>query len=263
MTGVAVVVFSAPLAHAAIADAAQEPGDPPAAMCGQDIPITNASCRKEFDDWQSDEKAWRKNRQIFGNHVTYKGVRVTQIKRTDPPVWIKSYCAPELETDAAIRLSPICEAYDDYLRYDWTQHVEGPTAVVTSSKRVQVSSGETHGFVDYLLKNLHYDGPWTNSQNGARAYGLFGTHLTLAHMGRVYLWGPPGMLVVRRPEGQTDIRMTWGVDIFVADIPIGQDFRLPLYFSIAKVFGQHEKQAIQSGVNAGMDMVGFSFTIRR
>jgi hypothetical protein len=226
------------------------------------VPITDKTCQKEFDEWQAREKRWRDNRRAFANYASYKKVRVRRVKRPDPPQWIERHCEPELAQDAIVRLSLVCQAYDDYLRYDWSQHIEGPQAAITFSQRVPLaSSGDHNPFVEYLLKNLHYDGPWTNSETGARVYGL-GTHLTLAHAGRVYLWGPPGMLLLRRPEGKVEVRMTWGVDIHVVDIPI-RGYKLPVYFSIAKVFNQEERKAIENHANAGMDMAGISVTIKR
>jgi hypothetical protein len=125
-------------------------------------------------------------------------------------------------------------------------------------------SGDFHGLTECLLKNLHYDGAWTSGSKGPRAYGLVGSHLTLAQKGRVYLWGPPGVLVIRRPEGKIDVKMTWGVDVFIAEIPLpSTERKLPLYFSVAKVFGKTEQEAIQHGVNTGTDMIGFSVTIKR
>ena len=200
------------------------------------MPVTDATCRKEFSDWQAHEKRWRENRRLYANYVAYKGVAVRQVRRPDPPLWVASLC----EQQPILGGTPsglVCQAYDDYLRYDWTEHIEGPQAAVTFSKRVsQPGAGEGGGFMDYLLKNLHFDGAWTNSEKGPRVYGLFGTHLTLAHAGRVYLWGPPGMLVLRRPEGQVEVKMTWGVDIFVADVPLPGGARQP----IATVF-QHRQ----------------------
>jgi hypothetical protein len=159
----------------------------------------------------------------------------------------------------------VCEAYDEYLRYDWTQHIEGPQSAVTYSSRVtQGGLGDYRGFAEFLLRNLHYDGGWTTGPNGSQAYGLFGTHLTLARAGRVHLWGPPGMLVVRRPERKIEVKMTWGVDVFLAELPLPfGSHRLPLYVSFAKVFGAPEQQALQHKVNAGLDMLGFSVTLKR
>jgi hypothetical protein len=59
--------------------------------------------------------------------------------------------------------------------------------------------------------------------------------------------------------------MTWGVDIFVADVPVpgATGYRLPLYVSIAKVFGRSEQKAMQNHMNAGMNMIGFSVTLKR
>jgi hypothetical protein len=232
--------------------------------CGRDVPVTNLACQKQFGDWQAQEKRWRENRRLFANYITYKGRPVRQVRRPDPPLWIARLCEQQ-PILGATPSSLVCQAYDDYLRYDWTQHIDGPQAAVTFSKRVaQPGPGEAGGFMDYLLKNLHVDGAWTNSEKGPRVYGLFGTHFTLAHAGRVYLWGPPGMLVLRRPEGRIEVKMTWGVDIFVAHIPVpgATSYRLPLYFSIAKVFGKTEQAAIQNRVNVGMNMIGFSVTFK-
>ena len=236
-------------------------GAPP--TCGRDLPVTDATCQKEFDHWQTQEKQWRESRRVFANYVSYKGMPVRQVRRPDPPLWVTRYCEPHPMLSAT---SFVCYAYDDYLRYDWTQHVEGPRAAITFSKRVsQPGPGEARGFLDFVLRNLHYDGAWTNSETGPRFYGLFGTHLTLAHASRVYLWGPPGMLVLRRPDGRIEVKMTWGVDFFVADVPVpwATEYRLPLFFSIAKAFGKSEQTALQNRVNTGINMIGFSVTLKR
>ena len=230
--------------------------------CGRDG-ISPAVCQKEFDHWQTQEAQWRENRRKFANHASLNGKPVRRVTRPDPPVWVVRYCADPLLNNASA--SAVCSAYDDYLRYDWTLHVEGPRRTVTTTRRVfQSSPAEGGGFLDYLLKNVHYDGPWTNSENGPRIYGL-GTHMTLAHAGRVHLWGPPGLLVLRQPDGRIEVKMTWGVDIFVADVPMpwATEYRLPLYFSIAKVFGNAEQASTHGAVNSGLNMIGVSMTLRR
>jgi hypothetical protein len=266
-TTLAVAIVSASLACLPDTSWAQgKTSIPESVRCGTEVRVADRACQREFDDWQAREKKWRDNRRVWANYVDYQGFRVPRVTRPAPPAWIEPYCETELALDAIVHLSPVCQAYHDYLRYDWTQHIEGPQTAITFSQRVpQAQTADSSAFVDYLLKHLHYDGLWTNSQNGPRVYGLFGTHLTLAHASRLYLWGPPGVLVLRRPEGTVQLRMTWGIDLLVGDIPIpfGPGYRLPLFFSIAKVFDKHEEEAIQRGVNAGMDMIGFSITIRR
>jgi hypothetical protein len=232
-------------------------------VCGETIPVTDASCRKEFDEWQAREKDWRKNRQQYANYVMYLG-RMVYESRPEAPSWVAAYCAPGSEGESANRWTTVCVAYEDYVRYDWTRNIEGPPVPVTFSTRVQSSQrGDNRGFVQYLLKNIHYDGPWTNSATGARIYGVFGTHMTLPHVGRLSIWGPPGVLVVRGPSGSMDVKMSWGIDVFVAEIPIGEQYRLPLYVSIAKVFGTNSGQSTANAVNTGMNMIGLSFTIKR
>jgi hypothetical protein len=229
-------------------------------VCGQSVPVSAPTCQKEFRDWQVREKRWRENRRVYGNYVTYKKVGVPHVKRATPPSWVLQYCQPSIPEHA----SEICDAYNDYLQYDWTQHYEGPQGAVTYVSRVSFGTGDTSGFIDYLLSNLHFDGGWINGFPNSSAYGLAGMHLTLAHASRIHLWGPPGMLVVRRVDGQLELKKTYGVDIFLGDVPIPFTKRkLPIYGTIAKVFNKTEAQAIQHHINAGIDMAGFSITLKR
>jgi len=238
------------------------PGSP---KCGQELPISANVCQKEFKDWRKDEKRWREGRERFANYARYMGERIAHVKRPDPPAWIEPYCKQDPARQFETRATEICLAYDDYVQYDWTQHIDGPRAGVTYSKRTVQTIGDHSGFTDFLLRNLHYDGFWTNGFSKPRALGLFGTHLTLANAGRIYLWGPPGMLIVRRPEGKIDVKMTYGVDIFLGDLPnpFRPEKKMPVYFSVAKVFGKPEAAAIKSGVRVGLDMAGFSVTLGR
>jgi len=229
-------------------------------VCGQSVPASDASCRKQFNDWQTHEKRWRENRRVYGNYVTYNGVPVPYVKRPAPPAWIANYCIPNLPEHA----SDICDAYADYLRYDWAQHVDGPQGAVTYVSRVSFGAGDTSGFVDYLLSNMHIDGGWISGLPGSTSYGLAGMHLTLAHVSRLHLWGPPGMLVIRRPDGQFEVKKTWGLDVFLGDVPIPfMKRKLPMYVAMAKVFDKSEAQAIRHQINAGIDMVGLSVTLKR
>lgn len=117
---------------------------------------------------------------------------------------------------------------------------------------------------EFFLRNLHYDGFWTNSSNGPRIYGTFGAHFTLARQGRVYLWGPPGVILLRGSDGRVLVRWTWGVDIYVADVPIPfWGSKRPLYLTIGKAFRPGESLDIVNNPNSGIDMIGFSVTMKR
>jgi hypothetical protein len=71
--------------------------------------------------------------------------------------------------------------------------------------------------------------------------------------------------VVRRPAGKIDVKMTYGVDIFLGDVPVpfGPEKKLFVYLSVAKVFGKPEAAAIKNGARLGLDMAGFSVTLGR
>ena len=131
---VAVVVLMASPVHAASATQtprkATQKGEgrtspAPLTACGRDVPVTDEACQQSFDHWQTQEQRWRENRREFANHVTYKGVPVTQLRRPDPPLWIPRLCEQQLGHNATPS-GLVCQAYDNYLRYDWTQHVDGP-----------------------------------------------------------------------------------------------------------------------------------------
>jgi hypothetical protein len=111
-----------------------------------------------------------------------------------------------------------------------------------------------------FLKWLHFDGLWAPTTWGAGTFGLVGTHVTIANVGRVNFFGPPGvMLLLENYDGVRSIRpaMTWGVSVYLADFqPPGAGHRAQLFLNLAKA------QTFGSG-QGGMDLAGLSITWKK
>src|SRR4029078_9203065 len=94
---------------------------------------------------------WRHSRRVWGTYSHYRGIRVSRAKRPDPPSWIQSYCQPELAPGVITRLSVVCQAYDEYLRYDWTQQPEGPAAGARRLPAVRLDAAPRRTAVGHYL----------------------------------------------------------------------------------------------------------------
>ena len=111
-----------------------------------------------------------------------------------------------------------------------------------------------------FLKWLHIDGMWVPTELGASTYGLIGTHIVVAEIGRIALFGPPGVMVLATREGDS-WRMrpafTWGVSVHLSD------FRWPGSNEEARLFLNVGKVWTTGDYRTGMDMAGLSVTWKR
>lgn len=111
-----------------------------------------------------------------------------------------------------------------------------------------------------FLKWLHFDGLWAPTTLGAGTFGMVGTHVTIANVGRVNFFGPPGvMLLLENRDGGRSIRpaMTWGISVYLTDFrPPGTDHSAQLFLNLAKAqtFG---------AARSGMDLAGLSITWKK
>ena len=65
---------------------------------------------------------------------------------------------------------------------------------------------------------------WTPSESGAGLQGLVGVHLVIANIGRIHIFGPPGVMLVTQNTStgkMVRVASTWGTSIYLVD------FRLP------------------------------------
>ena len=112
-----------------------------------------------------------------------------------------------------------------------------------------------------FLKWLHFDGLWAPTTLGSGTFGLIGTHVTIANVGRVNFFGPPGvMLLLEEVGGRRSIRpaMTWGISVYLIDFtPPGANHKAQLFLNLAK------GQTFGGDGRTGMDLAGLSMTWKK
>jgi hypothetical protein len=94
--------------------------------------------------------------------------------------------------------------------------------------------------------------------------GIVGGHITIAEVGRVHFYGPPGVMVVARSPDSSESRrwtastaFTWGVSIRLTDFHMGNTpRRTTLFLNLTKVW-------VFGGLNSGTDFVGLSFAWKK
>lgn len=111
-----------------------------------------------------------------------------------------------------------------------------------------------------FLRWLHADVLWLPLEEGNRTFGLIGAHVTVMRLGRIEMYGPPGVILLRQNYGdRTVVRpgYTWGFSIRLADVRVpGTQRRVTLFGDLARVwtYGDHRN---------GMTLGGFSITFKR
>ena len=111
-----------------------------------------------------------------------------------------------------------------------------------------------------FLKWFHIDGVWVPTESGVASYGLIGAHLAVANLGRVYFYGPPGvMLLLNDTSGGHEIRpaLTWGVSVYLTE------FHVPGVRRPAQLFLNLSKCWTRGGYQNGLNMSGLSVTLKK
>jgi hypothetical protein len=111
-----------------------------------------------------------------------------------------------------------------------------------------------------FLKWVHVDGMWVPTQLGASTYGLIGSHLVVANLGRVHFYGPPGVMLLLENYGNgRRIRpaLSWGISLHITDFRMpGTEQNARLFFNVAKCWTMGDQRT-------GMDMAGLSVTWKK
>ena len=185
------------------------------------------------------------------------------VPRRPPPVepaWLASHCAAVEAlsvVDRPERISKACALLVDPL----------PAAEVDLLQR-QVAQEEAEAQEKYrsFLTRLHLDGAWVTTSSGPRAYGIVGFHMTLVDIGRVQMFGPPGVILLSMPDGGGNRRMTlgytWGLSVRLADLRVSSPTaNLSLFLTMSKVWVNGDAGDPVMGGSA--QIVGFSLAPRK
>ena len=147
--------------------------------------------------WQKYDEKWR-NRPV---HDYWERI----VERKPPPAapaWLPGHC----QSIAAAGMT----GFDDRVDYA-CRLVDDARARPHLSARAHTTEVPRHSS---FLTRVHIDGLWTTTQDGARFYGIIGSHISLVDVGRVQVFGPPGVMLLTVPDGNGGRRVslgyTWG-----------------------------------------------------
>lgn len=223
--GLAVGVCSVLLALPAVATAQPPLSDTPLLSPDQDQEL--AAWLTAMDEWRQFDAKWsnRVARDAIGRVTTRPPV-------PDAPRWLPAYCsaaerAGVLDLQSSTRLA--CRLQAD------------PRAPASIPAIVQAARNDAEKPAKYsrFLTRIHLDGLWATTSTG-RSYGLIGSHLSLVDVGRVQVFGPPGVLVLSVPSDNGSRRLelgyTWGLSIRLSDVRLFGDKDMSLFMNVSKVW---------------------------
>jgi hypothetical protein len=203
-----------------------------------------------MEKWQEYDAKWQ-NRPV---HDGWGGFSKRKPPPTAPP-WLAGRCgelrdASVLDLDA--QAATACRLMDDA-----RAAVAPPVTTPDAEKPPRHSS---------FLNRVHLDALATSSENGARMYGLIGSHVSLVDVGPVQLFGPPGVLMVSVPDGRGGRRVTlgytWGVSVRLADTSLGgREKNVTIFLNISKVWLGSSQNAPEG--TRGYNIVGLSIAPRK
>ncbi len=99
---------------------------------------------------------------------------------------------------------------------------------------------------------------------GSNLVGLVGAHLTIAEFGRIYLFGPPGVMVAvhaaedgRSGRWRPMTALTWGISVRLIDFRVrGANRRTVMFLNLTKLWTWGD-------FSRGTDFAGLSFAWKR
>ena len=206
-----------------------------------------------MEEWQRYQAAWsnRPSRDRLGRIASRKPV-------PDPPAWLVARC--ELSAAAHIDLDTR-ETTACRLVANPRASMDGVPSAVQAA-RLDAERPRHSSF----LTRIHLDGLWTTAASHNRFYGIVGSHMTLVDVGRLQVFGPPGVLVLSVPDTGGSRRITlgytWGLSVRLADVRLlGPTKDMTLFLNVSKVWTAGSAHA--QGTSRGYDMMGLSIAPRK
>jgi len=257
VSGVFCSLFILTLATAAAAQPLASPQTPPA-VTTFDIAALTPDQDGQLAVWLSAMEKWQKYDERWRNRPVHDGWGRVVARKAPPdaPAWLPVHCAALVEA----HLVGIDGEVEQACRL-----VEDPRTKLNSSLLAAQAAGEKSKHSAFLSR-IHLDGLWTTTQNGSRFYGIIGSHLSLVDVGRLQVFGPPGVMLLTVPDGHGGRRgtfgYTWGISLRLADVRVGAPTKnLTLFLNVTKVFVASGASGVQA--TKGYDIVGFSLAPRK
>ena len=256
------IFCSALLGFATAAGARQLPGpDTPAASSTFEIVPLTPDQEAGLSTWLTALKKWQEYDQKWRNRPARDGWGRIAERRSSPtpPDWLEPYCTSVAEaglTGFEERTEIACRVLAD---------PRASFAAVPPPVNAKLSAEKPPPHSSFFTR-LHLDGMWSTTSTNGRLYGIVGTHMSLVDIGRIQVFGPPGLMLMTVPDGyggrQVELGYTWGLSIRLGDVRISAPTKnMTVFLNISKVFlGSMETAA---GESRGYDIVGFSIAPRK
>jgi hypothetical protein len=214
----------------------------PALTPDQDVQL--AAWLSGMEKWQVYDEKWR-NRPV---HDYWERI-VARKPPPAPPAWLPGQCQSIAAADMIgfeARVDYACRLLDDVRARPDRSTFSAPPDVPRHSS---------------FLTRIHIDGLWTTTQDGARFYGIVGTHISMVDVGRVQVFGPPGIMLLTVPDGKggrkVSLGYTWGVSLRLADVRVGTPTKnFSLFLNVTKLFVSGGAMGVQG--TQGYNIVGLS-----
>lgn len=210
---------------------------------------------RELTKWLSAMEKWKQYDAKWRNRPVHDGwARIVERQPPPPaPAWLDAHCV-QLRAARFVDLEPratACRLLDD------------PRVTTAAQTARPDSERQTH---TSFLTRVHIDGLWTTTPTGSRMYGVIGSHVSLVDIGRLQLFGPPGVMLLTVPDGHGGRRValgyTWGLSVRLADVRLAAPTKnMTLFVNVSKVWlGTGETAGHNS---RGYDIVGLSLAPRK
>jgi len=256
--GVFCSLFILSLAKSAAAQPPASAPVPPPARSAFEIAALTPDQERQLATWVSAMEKWQKYDEKWRNRPVHNGWGGIGERKAPPdtPAWLPGHCGALAEahlTGFDGRSEQACKL------------VEDPRATLNPSILAAQTAGEKAKHSSFLTR-VHLDGLWTTTQNGSRFYGIIGSHVSLVDVGRLQVFGPPGVMLLTVPNGYGGRRVTfgytWGLSLRLTDVRVGAPTKnLTLFLNVTKVFVASGASGVQA--TKGYDIVGFSLAPRK
>jgi hypothetical protein len=229
-----------------------------------DAPIMDLSREGDLEiaRWLDDMARWRRQSEGSENRVAHdlNGKIIPRHTRPPAPRWLSRYCEPFGDDPVTLtgRFGEACRLLAVLTAGPGVHALQTSTRTARADREKPERSS--------FLSRLHLDGLWVNPSDHGRTFGLLGSHITLVDVGRVQVFGPPGVLLVLVPtgSGSREIRVgyTWGVSIRLMDLRLLAPTRnATLFVSVTKCW--MAGSGAQTTLDPAVDLVGFSLAPRK
>ena len=207
-----------------------------------------------MEEWQKYDLKWH-NRPVHNNW----GRVVARKQPPGAPDFLAAHCgaltAAKIIADE--RTDTACRLLED---------PRAPIKTVPSGALAAKMAAEAPAKHSSFLTRLHIDALWTTASTTGRLYGLVGSHFSLVDVGRLQIFGPPGVMLLSVPDGPDSRRVllgyTWGISLRLADTRLFGDKDMTLFLNVSKVWINGSRDGMDANAR-GFEAIGFSLAPRK